>query len=63
MRDSAFRPADVLPRLRSSFSDATVVELEQAGHYFVEDAPNEVAEAVADRFGAVTHPGLASSRG
>ena len=50
MRDTAFRPGDVLPRLRSSFSDVTVVELEHAGHYFVEDAPNEVAAAVVDRF-------------
>ncbi len=50
MRDSAFRPDEVLPRLRTSFSDAVVVELEDAGHYFVEDAPDEVAAAVADRF-------------
>ncbi len=50
MRDAAFRPDDVLPRLRSPFSDTTVVELERAGHYFVEDAPNEVAAAVTDRF-------------
>ena len=50
MRDTAFRPREVLPRLRSSFSDVTVVELDDAGHYFVEDAPNEVAAAVADRF-------------
>lgn len=50
MRDSAFRPDDILPRLRSAFSDATVVELEDAGHYFVEDAPNEVAAAVVERF-------------
>jgi haloalkane dehalogenase len=55
MRDSAFRPADVLPRLRSSFSDTTVVELANAGHYFVEDAPHEVASAVRNRF----PPGLA----
>ena len=50
MRDSAFRPDDVLPRLRSSFSDATLVQLEDAGHYFVEDAPDEVAAAVVERF-------------
>ena len=52
MRDAAFRPDDVLPRLRSSFSDVTVVELRDAGHYFVEDAPDEVAAAVVDRFAA-----------
>ena len=50
MRDAAFRPNEVLPRLRTSFSDANVVELEDAGHYFVEDAPDEVAAAVAARF-------------
>ncbi len=52
MRDTAFRPADILPRLRSSFADPTVVELERAGHYFVEDAPDEVAAAVLARFAA-----------
>ncbi len=52
MRDTAFRPADILPRLRSSFADPTVVELEHAGHYFVEDAPDEVAAAVLARFAA-----------
>ena len=41
-----------LPRLRSAFSDATVVEPEDAGRYFVEDAPDHVAAAVIDRFGS-----------
>ena len=50
MRDSAFRPNEVLPRLCSLFSDVTVVELANAGHYFVEDAPHEVAAGVADPF-------------
>jgi haloalkane dehalogenase len=50
MRDTAFRAKDVLPRLRSAFRDVTVVQLENAGHYFVEDAPHEVAAAVVDRF-------------
>ena len=52
MRDTAFRPGDVLPRLRGSFLDVVVVELENAGHYFVEDAPDEVAAAVVERFAA-----------
>jgi haloalkane dehalogenase len=51
MRDVAFRADRVLPRLRAAFSDADVLELPQAKHYFVEDAPDEVAEAIADRFG------------
>jgi len=50
MRDF-FLPADrVLPRLRRAFSDVEVVELERAKHYFVEDAPREVAAAIAGRF-------------
>jgi haloalkane dehalogenase len=51
MRDAAFRPREILPRMRSAFADATVVELEDAGHFFVEDAPGAVAAAVTDRFG------------
>jgi haloalkane dehalogenase len=50
MRDRAFRPRDILPRLRDAFSDVTVVELPDANHYFVEDAPDEVASAVIARF-------------
>jgi len=52
MRDQAFRPTEVLPRLPAAFADVTVIELDDAGHYFVEDAPREVAAAVAERFGA-----------
>jgi haloalkane dehalogenase len=51
MRDIAFRPAETLPRLRAAFEDVEVVELPEAGHYFVEDAPDEVAAAVVARFG------------
>jgi haloalkane dehalogenase len=51
MKDVAFRPRDVLPRMRRAFPEARVVELPEAKHYFVEDAPDEVAAAVADEFG------------
>jgi haloalkane dehalogenase len=51
MRDMAFRARAVLPRMRSAFSDVEVVTLGRANHFFVEDAPAEVAEAVAARFG------------
>ena len=51
MRDSAFRPDQVLPRMRHAFADALLVELPHAKHFFVEDAPAEVARAVAARFG------------
>lgn len=51
MRDSAFRAADVLPRMRAAFSDVKVVELPEAKHFFVEDAPDQVAAAIVERFG------------
>lgn len=51
MRDVAFRAKHVLPRLRAAFSDVEVVELPQAKHYFVEDAPDQVSEAIQARFG------------
>jgi pimeloyl-ACP methyl ester carboxylesterase len=51
MRDVAFRAKDILPRMREAFSDAEVVELPEAKHYFVEDAPRDVAEAIVARFG------------
>jgi haloalkane dehalogenase len=51
MRDVAFRAGDILPRMRAAFSDLEILELPQAKHYFVEDAPTEVAEAVVARFG------------
>lgn len=50
MRDSAFRTADVLPRLRGAFRDAQVVELPKAKHYFADEAPDAIAEAVLERF-------------
>jgi haloalkane dehalogenase len=52
MQDAAFRPRDVLPRMRVAFPDAEVVELTNAKHFFVKDAPEQVAEAVADQFGS-----------
>ena len=51
MRDVAFKAGDVLPRMREAFSDIEIVELPDAKHYFVEDAPDEVARAIAARFG------------
>jgi haloalkane dehalogenase len=55
MADAAFRPVHVLPRMRSTFSEAVVVELPNAKHLFVEDAPDEVAAAIVARF-AVSSP-------
>ena len=51
MRDTAFPAATVLPRLRATFTDAQVVELPDAKHFFVEDAPQAVVSAISERFG------------
>ncbi len=51
MRDRGFRPKAMLPRMRASFPDHEVVELTNAKHYIQEDAPDEIAEAIAKRFG------------
>jgi len=51
MRDPGFRPKAFLPRMRSTFPDHEVVELPQAKHYIQEDAPDEIAAAIARRFG------------
>ena len=51
MRDVAFPAKRVLPRVREAFADSVVVELPQARHYFQEDCPDEVAAAIAERFG------------
>jgi haloalkane dehalogenase len=43
--------------MRSTFTDAVIVELPDANHYFVEDAPDEVADAVVARFGISSRRG------
>jgi hypothetical protein len=37
--------------MRATFSDIRIVELPEAKHFFVEDAPRDVASAVQERFG------------
>lgn len=51
MKDLAFRPKAILPRMRSTFPDHVVVELRDAKHYIQEDAPGEIADAILERFG------------
>ena len=51
MRDMAFRPKAFLPRMRATFPDHEVVELPRAKHYIQEDAPEEIAAAILQRFG------------
>jgi haloalkane dehalogenase len=51
MRDVAFSPKTHLPRMRSTFPNAVLVELPRAKHFIQEDAPSEIARAIAERFG------------
>ncbi|NML51639.1 haloalkane dehalogenase [Streptomyces sp. R302] len=50
MRDLVFRPKACLPRMRSAFTRLDVVELRRAKHFIQEDAPGEIADAIAERF-------------
>ena len=45
MRDWCFRP-ECLRRFQSVWPDATTVEIEDAGHYVIEDAPAETLQAI-----------------
>jgi haloalkane dehalogenase len=45
-RDVAFPAKRTLPRLRAAFRDVTVVELQQAKHFFLEDDRGDVAAAI-----------------
>lgn len=51
MKDAAFRPGPMLPRMRETFPDHVVVELPNAKHFIQEDEPESIAEAIANRFG------------
>ena len=53
MRDRTFPAGRMLLRVLDAFSDAQVVKLPHAKHYLFEDAPNEIARAIAGRFAAV----------
>jgi haloalkane dehalogenase len=51
MKDFAFRPGPALPRMRAAFPDHMLVELPTAKHFIQEDAPDEIAAAIIERFG------------
>ncbi len=51
MKDFAFSPARTLPRMRATFPDHVLVELPAANHFMQEDAPDQIAAAIIDRFG------------
>jgi haloalkane dehalogenase len=52
MKDFGFRPRIFIPRIRSVFSNIKLVELPDARHYIQEDAPEEIAHAIRERFGS-----------
>lgn len=47
MRDWCFRP-DCLRRFQTAWPEATTVEIADAGHYVIEDAPQETLDAIAE---------------
>jgi haloalkane dehalogenase len=51
MKDLAFRPGAMIPRMRAAFADHVVVELANAKHFIQEDAPEAIAAAITERFG------------
>lgn len=50
-KDLAFRSAHLLPRMQAAFPGNVTVMLPHAGHYIQEDAPDEIARAITERFG------------
>jgi haloalkane dehalogenase len=51
MKDFAFRPGPTIPRMRAAFPDHVLVELPDAKHFIQEDAPEDIAAAISERFG------------
>ncbi len=51
MKDFAFNPKAFIPKWRSYFKDSVLVKLPKARHFIQEDAPEEIATAIAERFG------------
>jgi haloalkane dehalogenase len=51
MKDFAFKANVMIPRMRETFRDHVLVELPGANHFIQEDAPDQIAAAIVDRFG------------
>ncbi|MCH9668178.1 MAG: haloalkane dehalogenase [Actinomycetia bacterium] len=51
MKDFAFKAAPTVPRMQATFADNVLVELPDANHFIQEDAPEQIAAAIIDRFG------------
>ncbi|MCH7811614.1 MAG: alpha/beta fold hydrolase [Chloroflexi bacterium] len=52
MKDFAFRPNWAIPRWQATFKDVVLLELPDARHFIQEDAPDEIAAAIRERFGS-----------
>ena len=50
MKDPLF-PPKLIPQMRATFIDHVLVELPGANHFIQEDAPDLIAEAIAQSFG------------
>jgi pimeloyl-ACP methyl ester carboxylesterase len=51
MKDFGFNPGAFIPRWQRDFTQVQLVELREAKHYFQEDAPGEIAEAIREWYG------------
>ena len=52
MKDFAFQANWALPRWKATFRDHVLLELPNAKHFIQEDAPEEIAAAIRERFGS-----------
>jgi haloalkane dehalogenase len=50
MKDFGIPPRAHIPHIRSTFADSVLVELPRAKHFIQEDAPDEIARAIVERF-------------
>ena len=50
LKDPLF-PPKLIPRMRATFADHVLLALPNANHFIQEDAPDQIAEAIARRFG------------
>ena len=50
MKDFAFSAKEFIPKWRSYFKDSVLVKLPKARHFIQEDAPEEIAAAIVERF-------------
>lgn len=62
MRDFAFPPDRFVPRWQRTFADVRLVPLERAAHFIQEDAPEEIANAIAKRFDDRRNTGRGQAR-